>query len=756
MKINFTLLILIFFGLTAKAQINHGGEPYDWNDKNATQPAFIRLGRPDIAALEKEDKQLDQHKEIPYRFGANIPVDFDLNTSGEWIQLPNGDRVWRLGIESPGALTINFEFDHFNLPKGGKVFVYAPDRNRLLGSFTHENAGPENSLGVGFVFSDRIVISYYEPADVSGEGYLHINQVTHGYRNAFLGIEGLEKTGDFGQSGACNVNVNCPEGLPYGIQKRSVALIIVGGNAHCSGALINTTANDGTPYFLTANHCLNGSNPGVWVFYFNYETPGCTNEGAIPDQSMSGATLKANNENSDFGLILLNNDVPPSYNACYSGWDASDNPNLTLSAFGIHHPAGDVKKISFESDQPHQLSQGGFANDVWFIDNWELGVTEGGSSGSPLFNQSGKIIGQLAGGTSACSGTVGNGGNDFYGRMGVSWDFGDSPDTRLKEWLDPTNSGQLQMVNSCSSSFPDNDISLGAIDDMDLTYCDFTNLNPTINVVNVGGNDVTSFILHIYLNGTALSDIAWIGNIAPYNVETISLGTIIPQIGLNSITVEVASVNNGSDPTEFGNTQTKNTTVFETSQDVHLNFQFDDYASETSWNIVDAQNEILYSGSGYTNGDQNLELDVCLGIGCYSLVIKDVYGDGICCTYGNGFYALLNENSDTLVSGGNFSFQDSTNFCITTVGVENPILRAISVYPNPTTDLVHISFGESAERVNSVIIRDALGRIVMSQNSDLRNKSVYNLNTSSFQEGVYFISIKTEVGTIVRRLVVIR
>lgn len=754
MKTHFTLLLLIFFGLTAKAQINHGGQPYDWKDKKASEPAFIRLPKPDIAALEKEDKELDRHKEIPYRFGANIPVDFDLNNSGEWIQLENGDRVWRLGIESTGALTINFEFDHFDVPKGGKVFVNSPDRKRLLGSFTSENASAENSLGVGFVFSDRIVISYYEPAEVSGEGFLHINQVTHGYRNAFLGIEGLEKTGDFGQSGACNVNVNCPEGLPYGIEKRSVALIIVNGNAHCSGALINTTANDGTPYFLTANHCL--GNLGNWVFYFNYETPGCANDGQIPDQSMSGATLKAKNENSDFGLILLNNDVPESYFPCYSGWDASDNPNLTLSAYSIHHPSGDVKKISFENDQPHQESIGGFANDVWYIDNWELGVTEGGSSGSPLFNQSGKIIGQLGGGESGCSGSVGNGLYDFYGRIGVSWDFGDSPETRLKEWLDPSNSGQLQMTNSCDQFIPENDISLGSIDNVDLTYCNFTNLTPSINVVNVGGNDVTSFTLHLYFNGNPLDDILWTGTIEPYHLESIDLGSLVPQSGLNAITVEVASVNNGSDATEFGNTQTKNTTVFENSQDVHIHINFDDYAGETNWKIVDSQNQPLYSGSGYSNGADSLDTLACFGIGCYSFIITDQFGDGICCSYGDGFYAVTDENGDTLATGGTFAYQDSTNFCITTVGIENQTLETISIYPNPTNGTAHISFGDASQKVNSIVITDALGRIVNIETGNLRNQSVYDLNTTIFQEGIYFISIKTDIGTIVRRLVVMR
>src|SRR5690606_7383200 len=185
-----------------------------------------------------------------------------LHNSGTWTELENGDRIWKLSIKAKDALTINFVFDQYHLPEGGKVFVYDIDKKQLLGSFTNANTSPENSLGVGFIFSDQLIISYHEPAAVAGQGYLHINNVTHGYRNVLLKHKGEEK-GPFGNAKACNVNVNCPEGLPYGIQKRSVALIVVGNNGHCSGALVNNTSQDLTQYFLTANHCV--GTPGNWI-----------------------------------------------------------------------------------------------------------------------------------------------------------------------------------------------------------------------------------------------------------------------------------------------------------------------------------------------------------------------------------------------------------------------------------------------------------------------------------------------------------
>ena len=138
------------------------------------------------------------------------------------------------------------------------------------------------------------------------------------------------------------------------------------------------------------------------------------------EQHISGGTLLLADGGSDVALIELSSTPPASWNVEYAGWDASSaNPT---SAVGIHHPSGDVKKICFEDDAPYESSTGGAQ--VCWIDAWELGVTEPGSSGSPLFNQDHRIIGQLYGGAAACSGAVNNGSFDYYGRFDVSWGWG--------------------------------------------------------------------------------------------------------------------------------------------------------------------------------------------------------------------------------------------------------------------------------------------------------------------------------------------
>ncbi|NEN23251.1 T9SS type A sorting domain-containing protein [Cryomorpha ignava] len=750
----YLLAIVMLFSLSGKSQISHGGEPFDWNERGSANLNFEAMPAIDLETLKREDAIFDQQKDIPWRFGANIPVDLDINNSGNWTILQNGDRIWKLSIKAKGALTINFVFDQYHLPEGGKVFVYDIDKKQLLGSFTSENASPESSLGVGFIFSDQLVISYYEPAGVAGQGYLHINNVTHGYRNVLLEKE-IEAKGPFGTSEACNVNVNCPEGLPYGIQKRSVALIVVGNNGHCTGALINNTSQDLTQYFLTANHCLGAQ--GNWILYFNYETPDCDGNGDAPiNQSVSGATLKAKNAESDFALLEINNPIPDSYNVCYSGWDATDDPNTLASAYGIHHPAGDIKKISIENDVPTQTALGGFVHEVWFVNNWELGVTQGGSSGSPLFNQSGRIIGQLAGGQADCIGNVNNGQYDYYGRFGVSWDFGDTPVTRLKDWLDPGNTGMLIVPNSCAGSEPTIDASLVEINGIETPTCSLEPLQPTINVLNTGSETITEITLSLTINELSQNNINWSGSIEPFSFTDISLGVINPVLGANNIEVEIIDVNGETDAVIAGNYRATDYYGNESSQTISLGIIFDNYPLETTWRLETESGFVLASGSGNSAVAQ-IEENICVGLGCYTFIIEDSENDGICCAYGTGSYTLTDMEGAVLASGGQFGSQQSTDFCISTVvDIPNAAQEFISIYPNPTNNLCHIYLGDTANSVLSIQVTDAIGKVVIRQTNFGSNARTLTMATARFGEGIYFVTIQTTMGTATRRIVVIR
>ena len=439
MKKIFTLFLALCGVGTLVAQIGHGGQPHNWNvSESFDVSTMVKMPHLDMEEIQAEDAERDQYKEFAYRFGVEYDVNLTTENSGAWETLEDGSRLWRVAISAPDAVAINLRFGQFRMPEGASVFVYDTDKTHFLGSFTRENNKKWGSLAIGNCYADEIVVELHLPNGAPANWSLQIDQIVHCYRGMKSNFE-LSNTesnrGPFGNSGACNIGINCPEGVDWQVEKKGVALIASGGFAICSGSLVNNTAMDGTPYFLTANHCLGGETN--WVFYFHHEAETCSGNTGPTDMSISGSTLKASNGGSDFGLLELSSTPPADWNVQYCGWDNSDAETVT-AATGIHHPSGDLKKICHENDSPYHTSQ--FGAQVWFIDEWEEGVTEGGSSGSPLFDQNHRIIGQLYGGYAACSGSQNNGEADWYGRFGVSWD-GASASTRLRDWLDPGNTG---------------------------------------------------------------------------------------------------------------------------------------------------------------------------------------------------------------------------------------------------------------------------------------------------------------------------
>ncbi len=755
MKQLLTLAIALLASHFVSSQISHGGQPYNWKKTHTAEPAYRTISTPDLRSYEEEDATNDQYKDIPYRFGATVATNMDLLNSGEWTTLGNGDKVWRLGIESLGAVSLNFEFGTYQVPEGGKVFVYSPDMKQLNGSFTNENTSPEGSLGVGLIAGDKMVIEYQEPATVVGQGYLKITSVTHGYRE-IMHLLDEAKSGPFGNSGNCNINVNCPQGAPYGDQKRSVALIVVGTNAICSGSLVNNTAQNGVPYFLTANHCL-GGNVSNWIFYFNHESASCAGNTGPTNQSVSGATLKASSAESDFALLELNNAPPAGYNVCYNGWDATDMTSSVLSAYGIHHPSGDVKKICFENNAPFHQNMNTFVNQTWYINQWELGVTEGGSSGSPLFNQSGRVIGMLSGGLAACAGAVNNGQYDFYGRFGVGWDFGNTAASRLRDWLDPINSGALIMDNSCNSNTFENDITLGAINNIPEFLCNTNPITPQVTVLNTGTDAVTAFTLNYSLNGAAPVAINWTGTLAPSNVVNVNTNQITPQNGSNELVVNVVNVNGSADQNSVGNTNTKSFDAFANPAYITVNIQFDEYPEETSWTITTLGGDVVYSGDGYTEELGTFSETYCLGAGpCYIFTIFDSWGDGMCCEFGDGSYTLIDGNGTIVAFGGQFGGEEATEICSLPVSVQENLMASMKLYPNPAGNDAYLDFGGTVWNDVDVTMYDAMGRAVWTLQGAGATQGRITLPTATLQPGIYLVQVNTDGVQAVQKLIVQR
>lgn len=402
------LSLLLLAPLAAQAQIEFPGEPYSVAVGIRAHAPVEELPAVDAAGLMAEDEaRLASGVKGPYRFGFNHTVDLGTDNSGAWTILPNGDRMWRLALHCPQAFSINFVLGEYVMPEGARLFVSNEQGDRL-GAFTAESAGDATELGVTQLAGDRILVEYDEPAAAAGQGRLRITQVTHAYRD----ILGLAK--GLNDSGTCNNNVICPEGDPWRSEIASVAMITVGGSGICTGTLINNCANDGTPYFLTARHCTQGANVGTWTFRFKWESPQCTPTTNGPtNKTVSGATLLTTGAGSDVALLRLNTTPPAGYNVYYSGWDKSGT--APTSSTVIHHPSGDIKKISFDNSPAVTGDFNGAT--CWHILTWDDGTTEPGSSGSALWDQDHHIIGQLYGGQAYCAYNY----NDYFGKFSVSY-----------------------------------------------------------------------------------------------------------------------------------------------------------------------------------------------------------------------------------------------------------------------------------------------------------------------------------------------
>ncbi|MFK8102393.1 MAG: 3-coathanger stack domain-containing protein [Saprospiraceae bacterium] len=448
------------------AQLNIGGEPFSSIYDFRQAVPVEQLPTVNIEQLRAEDER-DQQNNEPPRFGFGHEVDLDLYNAGSWYELPNGDRVWQLSFYCPDAVSINFLFKEYWLPEGAVLYVYNKDKSHQIGGFTARNNKISADLSprgfaTGLVYGDFVTLEYYEPKTVSSPGIISIEKVVHGYR--VIDIRKADPQRNYQGSGSCQVDVNCAEGNDWQEEKRGVAIMLINGTRWCTGSLVNNTCGNFDPLFLTADHCLSGrdavtnSDASSFSFMWDYEALACGSSGSEPNfLTTSGATVLANDDepnSSDFALLRLDEDPADlsGFTPFYNGWDRNNNPGV--GGVGIHHPAGDVKKIATHTMLPTGACG---ATNVglprWLEVFWNAtangqSVTEGGSSGSPLFNNGHRIVGQLLGGNTCsgqpnCSNPAADEG--LYGAMAYAWNNNGATDNRrrLRTWLDPCNTGDL-------------------------------------------------------------------------------------------------------------------------------------------------------------------------------------------------------------------------------------------------------------------------------------------------------------------------
>lgn len=428
--------LFVFMGLyvSSYAQLSVPGVPESFSVRLKSTVVIpqksVKIAN--IQALIDEDIKYN----IPNRYGTVQKLDINIKTAGAKTVLADKGNIWQYEITSENAYSLGIHFKEFNLPSGAKVFIYDESRQHLIGAFTEIDNNPADQLAIAEFNGRNAIIEYFEPLDASFSGKLVVGAVSQAYKE----VQSLLQN---------RIGINCPQGDNWQDEKHAICRMVFNDTQYsylCTGFLLNNVRQDGTPYFQTANHCISTSTEALTlVTYFNYENSTCSSNDAPRTQTLSGAMLRATNKYSDFSLLELYQYPPEAYNPYFAGWSASGI--APLSGTCIHHPEGTPKCISLQDNSAPTNYNGSIrwdnnytsvANTHWMV-TFNKGYVEGGSSGSPLFDDKHRVIGQLHGGDSIES---------FYGKLSVSWNYGAVASQQLKAWLDPDLTGKLTLDGS--------------------------------------------------------------------------------------------------------------------------------------------------------------------------------------------------------------------------------------------------------------------------------------------------------------------
>jgi len=427
------------------AQIPHGGRPFLQGIE-----ATSRLRSAVNYLMEMPSFNIDSVRAIDdlpgnrvggLTFAHKFFVNLSPENSGIVFHTEDGTKVWKIGIRSSGAYSLNVLFRDFLLPEGAKVFLYNSDRSTVLGSFTNENRPEGGEFSVSPVDGEELTIEYHEPAGAAFSGKICISEINHDYRGLFRAgtrFNDLELP--------CIPDLSCDSS--YDIIGRSVCLLIINGNTYCTGTLINNTARDGKPYLLTASHCLsNDAGLGSRIVAFlNYGSPRCDKRIRGSEEfSLSGSTTRALSSEVDFALVELTEMPPSDYRPYLAGWSLDTITANSLPFTCIHHPYGEVKKYCVEENAVTRESLKNI-NEItpgnhWNIRKWEIGHTWGGSSGSAIFDKNNRLRGGFSAGDSNCSIYAFG---DYFFRFDRAWNFFSDTSKQLKHWLDPLTPDSVQ------------------------------------------------------------------------------------------------------------------------------------------------------------------------------------------------------------------------------------------------------------------------------------------------------------------------
>ena len=760
---------------------------------------------PDRAQLAEEDALRDRQG-LLYRIGVARLTNVNTANSGIWSTLSNGDRQWQLIVHAPGAEAISFLFETFKIYGGTTLRIQNMKGQDVHAIMTAADVQEHFRQNAALCFGDKLVLTLTEPKYTT-PSEIDMDRIMYNYRST-----GNPSAQKINESDPCEVNVNCtPVGDPWQDEKRGVARLYVVEGAQagwCSGTLINNTAADCKPYFLTALHCgVNSTTANMtqWKFYFGYEAPTCTNPttgGSLASHFITGCLRIADsgdgggNSGSDFLLVKMgtaSNEAnvitqlkSTAFNAYWNGWNA--NTAATTGGASIHHPAGDIKKISTFTGNTVSTQWGTASGSHWRV-TWTsnpngYGVTEGGSSGSPLFNSSqGYVIGTLTGGGSFCTSQTAP---DQYGKIAFHWtNNGTTTNRQLKPWLDPTNSGLLVLAGSsdpCSVVVPTAPIANFAANQTNVTPAttvQFTDLttgvptswawtiapatgwayaagtnatsqNPQITFNTVGQYTITLTATNAQGSDSEIKNnyIVVAASTGPCTGSSATCDEFINNVNLNTINNTSTCSTGGyanyttTTTTLAKGTQYSLTVIPGTPGQTNSAYNDDeiaawiDFNNNNSFNDPGEQVGYVLVAAGWSNVF-NFTVPTSATLGNVRMRVRISYSpDGAIDPCGQSTYGEVEDYTINITASSGLT--------------ENP-LDAISVYPNPTENELFVDMKNIDADVSRIEILDLSGKVLHIASAN--QGSILKMNTSNLAQGMYQIRIISDEYAVTKRFV---
>lgn len=378
----------------------------------------VRLPAPDLEAARLEDeKALQADAKSARRISLRRPLPVRLSPQAGkpgsgWRTLPDGSQLWTAEVESTAALGLRLHFARVSLPVDAELIVFGSDSPaEVSGPYSVESLGGRDAFWSGTVFTSTVTVECRVAAGIPvSQVHFEVDELLHRYVSLPLNPASAKAADD------CNLDVTCePEWLATSKAVAGLGAVQQSGELFCTACLVNDTdPSPGTDYVMTANHCVGSQTEADDTeFYWFYQTATC--DGTAPTlasrpRTSGGADFIAGSDNvlrNDFAFLRLRQATPAG--VVYAAWN-SGILDSGATVVGIHHPRGDFKRISFG-----EIAS--FDSDYWSV-RWSRGITEPGSSGSPLFNGAHEFVGQLFGGGSSCATPTKT---DNYGRFSQSF-----------------------------------------------------------------------------------------------------------------------------------------------------------------------------------------------------------------------------------------------------------------------------------------------------------------------------------------------